>query len=346
MGRDEFSCAVFKAVYDARDVWDEMYIATNADAKSAHKTVASPLRLLGEDLGVPVTTLSHSRNCWKSYSLPESLRAQNGEPHPRALLLTASFGKIIPNRILDAFPRYQKLNVHGSLVPALRGPAPVQWAIARGMRETGATVIELSPRGVGIDTGVILGMQKVPIAEDETYTGLRTKLADVGGPLLVRVLRQLLAGTVEPVPQDDAQASHAPAIHAKHVQIDWATWDAAQVERTYRGIGQQKHLTTTIPFGVNGAVKLHDVRVLPHIETPSPFLHAPGECTFDKKLGALRIRCEGGTEIVVSRLQTVNRNATPARDWWNGVQKEALRDGRVLQLGGRDEGVDSGYKSE
>lgn len=89
------------------------------------------------------------------------MSSELARPHPRALLLTASFGKIIPNRILDAFPQYQKLNVHGSLVPALRGPAPVQWAIARGLRETGASIIELSPRRTGVDRGAVLGMEKV-----------------------------------------------------------------------------------------------------------------------------------------------------------------------------------------
>lgn len=335
MGRDEFSCEIFKALYDAKDLWSEMHITTNADTKSAHKTVISPLRLLGEKYGVPVSTLQHSKACWKSYSLPPCI-----VPHdPRALLVTASFGKIIPNRILDAFPSLQKLNVHGSIVPALRGPAPVQWAIARRLTETGVSVIELSPARKGIDRGMILGAQTTRIAPDETFMSLRTTLADVGGNLLVRVLRDLLAGTLQPQPQDDAQASHAPAITAHDAIVDWAAWDAAHVERLHRAIAHQRQLTTSIPFGANGAVKLHSVAVVQG--PPSTLLRRPGECTFDRGLGALRIRCAGGTEIAAARVQTLNRSATGARDWWNGVPKDVLRAGQALQLGGLVGGSDS-----
>ncbi|EJD51297.1 Formyltransferase [Auricularia subglabra TFB-10046 SS5] len=351
MGRDEFSCEIFKALYDARGklgthIWDEMHITTNADTKSAHKTVVcptAPLRLIGEQYGVPVSMLQHSKECWRSYTVRgRSSSSPDTLTDPRALLVTASFGKIIPNQILDAFPSMQKLNVHGSIVPALRGPAPVQWAIARGLTETGVSVIELSPARRGIDRGAILGAQAIPIAPDETFNSLRSTLADIGGTLLVRVLRDLLAGTLHPEPQDDAMASHAPAVTARDAVVDWASWDATHIDRMHRAISHQRQLATAIPFGANGGIKLHAVHVVSG--APALLLQRPGECTFDHSLGALRIRCAGGTEVAATRVQTLNRSATGARDWWNGVPKDVLRAGKVLQLGvpGSDSEAESG----
>jgi methionyl-tRNA formyltransferase len=91
--------------------------------------------------------------------LPSSVT--HPENNASALLIAASFGKIIPTRILNMFPRYQRLNVHGSVVPALRGAAPVQWSIIHGMQETGASVIELAPAKQGIDTGACLAAHSV-----------------------------------------------------------------------------------------------------------------------------------------------------------------------------------------
>jgi methionyl-tRNA formyltransferase len=129
---------------------------------------------------------------------------------PSHLLLTASFGHIIPDRILALFADENALNVHPSLLPRYRGAAPIQWTIANGDKETGVSVQRLVQRRRGIDAGHLIGtvegivrghlqtalihFQEVP--GDANYWSLLPKLAEEGGTLLVDVLRRMQAGTV------------------------------------------------------------------------------------------------------------------------------------------------------
>lgn len=113
------------------------------------------------------------------------------------LLLTASFGHIIPNPFLDLFPASNRLNVHPSLLPRYRGAAPIQWTIANGEEQTGVSVQRLVRRDQGIDAGHLLGtVDGIEVPKDATYWSLLPVLADAGAKLLVQVLREMLDGTV------------------------------------------------------------------------------------------------------------------------------------------------------
>ena len=133
------------------------------------------------------------------------------------LLVTASFGRILPDTILELFPPNQRLNVHPSILPAYRGAAPIQHAIMNGERKTGVCVIQMLEKAKGIDAGRIWASQHTvsfsfsmklrliylcycylgkPIPEDERFGPLRDGLARQGGRLLVSVLRDMLAGKV------------------------------------------------------------------------------------------------------------------------------------------------------
>ncbi len=117
-----------------------------------------------------------------------------------------------------AMPRLGTLNLHGSLLPAYRGAAPIQWAIIRGEKVTGVTTFLLRHE---IDTGDILLRREIPILADDNASTLHDRMMHVGAGLVLATVDQLAAGVAQPVPQRDALASHAPKIFHADARIDW-----------------------------------------------------------------------------------------------------------------------------
>ena len=166
----------------------------------------------------------------------ERLRATGAE-----LAVVVAYGKILPKGVLEAFPR-GCVNVHGSLLPAYRGAAPVQWAVIHGERETGVTIMKLDE---GMDTGPMLLKRRLAIGEDETAGQLAVRLAAVGAEALVESLAAIEAGTAVEEPQDDARASYAPMLEKTHGHIDW-TRTAEQIRNLVRGVDPWPGATSTL----------------------------------------------------------------------------------------------------
>lgn len=137
---------------------------------------------------------------------------------PEAMVV-ASYGKIIPKAILD-IPTFGCLNVHPSLLPKLRGAAPIQWAILKGIRETGVTIFLMDE---GLDSGPILLQRKTTIGEEETAEELEKRLSQMGASLAIEVLELLKKGGIRPVPQKDEEACYAPKLSREVGLIDWAS---------------------------------------------------------------------------------------------------------------------------
>lgn len=134
------------------------------------------------------------------------------------LIVVAAYGKILPRALLD-LPRLGCVNVHASLLPRYRGAAPIQWAIARGERESGVTLMQMDE---GLDTGAMLARQSIPIAPEDTGGSLTQKLSVLGGELLAAQLAAVLAGWLAPTAQDGAQASLAPKLTRDDAWLDFA----------------------------------------------------------------------------------------------------------------------------
>ena len=133
------------------------------------------------------------------------------------VIIVAAFGRILPSQILQ-MPRRGCLNVHGSLLPKYRGAGPIQWAVINGERQTGITIMKMD---VGMDTGAILSQETVPIGPDETSGELSARMAEVGGTLLLRTLRDWVDGRVTPQPQNDQEATLAPLLKKEDGLLDW-----------------------------------------------------------------------------------------------------------------------------
>ena len=131
--------------------------------------------------------------------------------------VVAAYGKILPAWLL-AIPRLGCINVHASLLPRYRGAAPINWAIANGERETGVTIMRMD---AGMDTGPMLAKLATEIGVDEIAPGLAARLAQLGAELLSDTLPRIERGEIEPIPQDNSEATYAPMLKREDGLIDW-----------------------------------------------------------------------------------------------------------------------------
>ena len=145
------------------------------------------------------------------------------------VMVVVAYGLILPKAVLE-MPRLGCINVHGSLLPRWRGAAPIQRSLWAGDTETGVTIMQMD---VGLDTGDMLLKLSCPITAEDTSGSLYDKLADLGPQGLIETLKQLAAGTVNPVVQDESLVTHAEKLSKEEARIDWSL-SAVQLERCIR----------------------------------------------------------------------------------------------------------------
>jgi len=147
------------------------------------------------------------------------------------IIIVAAYGKILPKSVLE-LPRLGCINVHASILPKYRGAAPVNWAIARGEKVTGVTIMRMDE---GMDTGDILLTREVPIDDGDTGETLSDKLSIAGSKLLIEALERLKRGDLNPLKQDDSLATYAPMLKKEDGRIDWKK-PASEIRNLIRGM--------------------------------------------------------------------------------------------------------------
>jgi methionyl-tRNA formyltransferase len=180
---------------------------------------------------VKQAALRHGLTVWQ----PERIRHADSVAHLRELapeaMVIVGYGQIIPQSIIDIAP-LGILNVHASLLPELRGAAPIQWSVARGYEKTGVTTMRID---AGLDTGDIALQWETPIDPNETAPELSPRLASAGAKILLETLDGLANGTVAPVKQDSTLATQAPILKKEDGRIDW-TLPAKTIHNLIRGL--------------------------------------------------------------------------------------------------------------
>ena len=146
------------------------------------------------------------------------------------LIVVVAYGKILPPQILK-LPPYGCVNVHASLLPKYRGAAPIQWSLISGEKKTGVTTMLMDE---GLDTGDILMQQETDIADDDTSKTMGEKLSKLGASLLLETIKQVHAGTIQPVPQAGTP-TFAPPLKKEDGRIDW-TKSAGEIRNFVRGM--------------------------------------------------------------------------------------------------------------
>ena len=216
------------------------------------------------------------------------------------LSIVAAYGHILPQALLDV-PARGSVNVHASLLPALRGAAPIQRAILLGLPETGITIMQMD---AGMDTGAILHQVATPIAEDETGGELSERLAELGAEALIEALTLMDEGGVEPRPQDHAKATFAPKIKREEERLDWSC-PADAVARKVRAFDPRPGAWTSAR---DKELKLFGAKVAHGAGESGLVLRADDE---------LVIACGAGA-VSVAEVQPAGRARMSARAFVNG----------------------------
>jgi methionyl-tRNA formyltransferase len=166
---------------------------------------------------------------------PERIRRPEALDRLRTIapeaMVVVGYGQIIPQAVIDLAP-LGIVNVHASLLPELRGAAPIQWSIARGYVSSGVTTMRID---AGLDTGDMLLKWSTRIGPDETAPELSARLAEAGADLLIQTLAGLESGEVRPVPQNDVEATLAPILKKEDGRIDWKC-PAQSIHNQIRGL--------------------------------------------------------------------------------------------------------------
>lgn len=223
MGTPDFAVPALKALAESAK-HEVSLVVTQPDRPRGRsgKPAPSDVKLCAEQYGIPVFQPEKVRE----EAAVERLRRENAD-----IFVVAAFGQLLPKTILE-MPRFGCINIHGSLLPAYRGAAPVQWAVLDGQKEAGDTIMQMNE---GLDTGDILMQESIPLSADETAGSLYDKLSSMGGSLLLRALDAIEAGTVTPVPQGDSGTHYAKMLRKEMGNIDW-TKSAEEIGRLVRGL--------------------------------------------------------------------------------------------------------------
>ena len=261
-----------------------------------NKLRPTPVKAAAQRYGIPVFQPETLRDG----SALETLRELAPE-----LIVVAAYGRILPQEILD-LPPLGCINVHSSLLPRYRGAAPIHWAVVNGDRETGVTIMKVVP---DLDAGDILGQISTPIDQEETVETVHDRLAGLGGELLVRVVEEIAAGTVRPVPQDPALVTYAPMLSRALSPIDWSR-SARAIHNQVRGLVPWPATSTDI---LNGET----VKVFSVTEVAGTSNKEPGTVVGAGKAG-IDVACGDGKVLRILELQAPGSRRMTAVDYLRG----------------------------
>ncbi len=222
MGTPDFSVPILRQII--QDGYEVIAVVTQPDRPVGRKRTLTPppVKVEAEKQGIPVYQ-------------PEKIRREEELAPILALnpdlVVTAAFGQILPKALLEA-PRFGCINVHASLLPDLRGGAPIHYSIIQGKEKTGVTIMYMAEK---LDAGDILTQIEVPILENDNVGTMHDKLSAAGAKLLSETIPQLLEGKLSPIPQNEEQATYAPNIKREQEKIDWVR-DGEEIYNQIRGL--------------------------------------------------------------------------------------------------------------
>jgi methionyl-tRNA formyltransferase len=285
---------------------DVVGVVTQPDRPAGRGRVRrpSPVKLHAREEMLPVLQPERARG--------EEFMAALRELRPEISVVVA-YGQILHREVLDV-PERGSINVHASLLPELRGAAPINWAIKLGLDRTGITIMRMVER---MDAGPILHQVAEPIAETETASDLWSRLSEIGAEALIEALALLELDEIDEVEQAEERATYAPRLTRESVHTDW-TGNAIAVDRHIRAMD-----------AVPGAWTLHGREELklfrPHPEPdhehdarPGTVLHVSGS---DVAAG-MRVACGTGA-VLVREVKPAGRRRMTTAEWVRGRGIEA-----------------------
>lgn len=222
MGTPDFSVPVLNQLID--DNYNVVGVVTQPDRPVGRKRVLTPPP-------VKVAALKHNIPVLQPNKIREKEEVEKVLALQPDLIVTAAFGQILPTEILET-PKFGCINVHASLLPELRGGAPIHYSIIQGKEKTGVTIMYMVEK---LDAGDILTKVEIPILDTDHVGSLHDKLSIAGSKLLSETIPLLLAGELTPVKQDDTKATFAANIKREREKINW-TFDGEDIYNHIRGL--------------------------------------------------------------------------------------------------------------
>ncbi len=269
------------------------------------KLAAPPVKERALAMGLPVVQPTKLR----TGEFAQWVREQNAD-----VALVIAYGRILPQDVLDG-PRLGCVNVHASILPKYRGAAPITWAIVRGEKETGITLMKMD---AGMDTGDMLDIVRTPIGEDETAGELSARLSQLGATAVREGLPRYVRGELVPKPQNHAEATMAPLLEKEMGRIDWSQ-PAERVHDHVRGM-------TPWPTAFTS---LRDKRVIVHRTKKMNGVAAPpakaGTIVMADKSRVI-VACGAG-HVSLERVQLEGRKPVTGAEWFLG---RGVSEGDVL----------------
>ena len=292
MGTPLFSVNVLNALADNYDV---VLVVTSPDAYVGRKKILTPcpVKRRAIELGIPVIS-------------PVKVSVDYGDivNAKPDVIITCAYGQIIPKVLLDT-PKYKAVNVHASLLPKLRGGAPIHKAIIYGEKETGITIMYMSEK---MDAGDIIKQESIPIMDCDNVGTIHDKLMNIGSKLLIQTLPSIFDGTNDRIKQDEEKATYAYNVSREEEKIDFNKSNR-EVFNQIRGLYPYPVAYTTL----NGEViKITESKMSDSEEGTI------GEITMASKNG-ICVKCFSKS-IVITRLKPAGKKEMSVSDFINGYK--------------------------
>jgi methionyl-tRNA formyltransferase len=298
MGTPAFAVPSLKALIDKG--FDVVAVATQPDRPRGRglRPAPSPVKEIALEHGI------------EAYE-PQKLRDEGFIKRLKTLkpdvIVVVAYGKILPKPVLD-IPKRGCINLHASILPRYRGAAPINWAIIKGEKTTGVTTMLMDE---GLDKGPVFLTEEVPIADDETAGDLTKRLSGVGAELLVRTIALLEDKKIEPLPQDEKNATYAPMLKKEDGRVDWNK-GAGEIRNLVRGLYPWPGAHT---YWKGRLLKIHGGRALTGPEALGDG-RGPGTVMETTEEG-IKIKCGRGI-FEITELQVEGKRRMSAGDFLKG----------------------------
>lgn len=295
MGTPDIAATCLKTILAAGIDVTAVYTKPDTPQNRGMRLTMSDVKKVAVAAGIPV----YQPTTFKDEAVVEELRTLKPD-----VIAVVAYGKLLPKSVLE-IPPLGCINIHASILPELRGSGPVQWAILRGLEETGVTAMYMAPE---MDAGDMIEVRKTPIDPDENAQQLLDRLAEIGGSLLTDTLHGLERGPLPAVPQDASKVTFAPMLSKELCPIDW--------ERSPREI--KDHIRGLDPWPV-ATMYLNDkrFRVYTAVILDKTTSKAPGTPLGVTKTG-LEMACGNGGVIEIRQLQADGGKRMAAPDYFRG----------------------------
>lgn len=305
MGTPDFAVPVLQGLIDNYKV---KAVVTQPDKPVGRdgEIKYSPVKQLALDNMILVLQPVNLKEEWKQIT----------DLHP-TLIVTCAYGQIVPREIL-VYPEYGCINVHASLLPKLRGGAPIHRAIINGFKETGVTIMHMAP---SLDTGDIISQKSIEISETDTASTLHDKLSILGRDLLLETLPSIIDGTAPRTKQDDFESTYASNISKEDEKIDFSK-TKRQIYNQVRGLNSWPGAYAVLE---GKRIKVWECRTTD--ENYSILLDGKITNIYPDGIG---VKCVNG-EVVLTVIQPEGKPKMKAVDYLNGIQDKNSLIGKIFE---------------